>query len=367
MQPDISSKHRSSSVKRLISDITEKIHSGELKPGDYLPSANSLAERYGIGYASVIRVYKTLVEAGLVETVQGRGAFVRGERKTSNIDEITVCLPSMQIISSSGNPHSDWVFQKLLAGINAATLARNVRLNLLFAEEAGGQYASVIDNLSNSTGVLFILEARPSWVLRLHRRGIPYALIMPSSSGEWENELPSVQADYYSAVYDATFEMLRKGCKHPAYVGSTSAGHELPRYLGFCQAVHNSGINDNIVVIPCDEISSEAGYNAVNKHFSSGNEASFDLLVAANDLRALGAMKCLSERNIKIPEDVSIIGFDNIPAAAEAGLSTVVLPIREMGEESVRWFFEAVVGNKTGNVPKLTLPCPIIWRTSICR
>jgi len=361
MQPVITTKHRSISVKQLVADVTDKINSGELKPGDYLPSAKSLASDYGIGYASVIRAYKTLSEASMIETVQGRGAFVRGEGANVKVDEITVCLPSPQLISQSDNPHSDWVFQNLLAAMNAATLARGVRLHLLFMQEVAEQFAAVIDSLSKSSGVIFVLEAPPAWVLRLERRSIPYALILPVCQRDWESELPTVYPDYNGSVYSATSELLQMGCKSPMYLGCTLSGYEMPRYLGFSKAVSDAGLAEQ--GIECSEIGEDAGYRAMEDHLAA-DKVSFDLLVAGNDLRAIGAMKCLIRHGVRIPQDLSVLGFDDIPASGEMNLSTIRLPIREMGEECVYWFLDTVAGNRKANPPKFVVPCPFIKRKS---
>ncbi len=67
---------------------------------------------------------------------------------------------------------------------------------------------------------------------------------------------------------------------------------------------------------------------------------------------------------LAVPEDVAVLGFDNIPAAEEAGLSTLHLPMNEIGERSVLWFLDEVVGNNGSTVPQLRLPCTTILRQS---
>lgn len=243
--------------------------------------------------------------------------------------------------------------------MNAATLARGVRLHLLFMQEVGEQFAAVIDSLSKSSGVIFVLEAPPAWVLRLERRSVPYALILPAYQRDWESELPTVYPDYNGSVYSATSELLAKGCKRPIYLGTLS-GYEAPRYLGFSKAVSDAGLAEQS--IECSEISEDAGYKAMEDHLASAS-VSFDLLVAGNDLRAIGAIKCL-HNHVKIPQDLNVLGFDDIPAASEMGLSTIRLPIREMGEECVYWFLDSVIGYRDADAPKLVVACPFIKRKS---
>lgn len=362
MQQRISSKHRSPAIRRLITDITSKIEIGELRTGDYLPSAHSLAKTYDVGYASVIRAYKTMVEAGVLETVQGRGAFVSGKTTSLNIDEIVVCLPSTSFVSHAGNPHSDWVFQQLLAAINAATLTRKIKLQLLFVQEVGEYFLEVIESLSSTSGVIFILEAPPAWVLRLERLKIPYALMFPRFRRKWEDGLPCIEADYYGVMYATAGELFQKGYKRPIFIGITTDEQEQPRYLGFSAAVADAGLK--MSTIECAEISEEAGYRAMEEYLSAGHDKSFDLIVGGNDLRAIGVIKCLKNHGYKVPEDVGVLGFDDIPAAEEIGLSTVRLPIREVGEAGIYWFLDTVVGYHGDDIPKLEVACPFVQRNS---
>ncbi|HEY3416747.1 MAG TPA: substrate-binding domain-containing protein [Armatimonadota bacterium] len=353
--------HRSPAVRQLVEDFTEQIRSGKLRPGDYLPSAHSLAESYDIGYTTVIRAYKTLSEAGLIETVQGRGAFVRHSHEITSITEITVVLPSQDILSQTGNPHSDWVFHELLAGMNGATLARGIRLHLHFADNIGAQWPAICAGLRG--GVLFVLQAPPPWVLRLERLRIPYALVLPMMSADWEAEIPCSAPDFFGGVHAAVTAVLKTGRTRAAYVGETAIGTEGPRYDGCVAALAETG-GTLVETIPCPEISRAAGRKAIESYLAEHPVPDFDLLVAANDNRALGALEALSAHGLRVPEDIAVLGFDDIPAAADAGLSTVHLPMRDLGEASLHWLLDTVAPHPGAEPPHLTLPCPVVWRGS---
>lgn len=358
---DILSNHRSAAIQQLIADIAEKIHRQELRPGDYLPSAHTLAKQYGVGYVSVIRAFKTLSEAGLIETVQGRGAFVRAQH--SAIRQILVIYPNQDILSHSANPHSDWVSHDLLAGMNSATVQRGIGFQLLFADNVQENWRAVIDQLDDTTGIIFTWIAPPPWVMRLQRRHLPYALIIPARWNAWEQELPCAMADYRGGVRDAVRTLLRAGRTRVAFLGSLEDGHEHPRYEGLRDALAEAKLPEPLH-IPCAGISREAGREAMTRYLDAQPRPAFDLLVGANDLRTLGAMDVLSQRGIRIPEEVALLGFDDIRAAADAGLSTVRLPIRELGERSVSWLLETVAGHTGNDVPVCQLPCPAVWRQS---
>ncbi|HEY3376618.1 MAG TPA: GntR family transcriptional regulator [Armatimonadota bacterium] len=355
-------KHRSVKVQYLLTELTRKIRSGELRPGDYLPSAQSLAKDYGVGYVSVIRVYKSLSEAGLVETVQGRGAFVRGGRATA-LQEIVVFLPSQLMLSDVGSAQSDWVFHQLLAGMNTAMLQRGLRMQLQFVDVLGARWREVLDGLPAGAGALFVMHAPAHYVLHLQRLGRPYALVLPAEIRDWERELPTAMADYRGGVRAAVTRLLKAGHVSIAFLGNVENTHERPRYDGLCDALAEGKLGAPLL-IPCKEISREAGRQAMEVYLAEQPRPQFDLLVAGNDWRALGAMEALAAQGVRVPEDVAVLGFDDNPAATDAGLSSVRLPIRELGEKGVDWFVDAVVGWDGKTVPTFWLPCEAQWRRS---
>lgn len=365
MQAQKVTKHRSLSVQRLLDDITAQIRSGELQPGAFLPSAHDLAQQYGIGYVSVIRVYRMLSDAGLIETGRGRGAFVRGKAET-RITELLVVLPSQEKISHLQNPHSDWVTKELLVGMNTATVSHGIRMQLLFADAVNQQWRDIIDGLQSNTGVLFTWFAPTHWVLRLQKRGIPYALAFPGEHGIWEEEIPCIYPDYFGGVRAVVASVCERQKTKAAFLGKPDCPHEGPRYRGYLAAIHEAGAED-VGVIPCPEITRAAGAQAMENYLATHSTIPFTLLVAGNDLRALGALDVFNKQGISVPGDVAVIGFDNIHQSEEVGLTTVCLPMREIGEVSIDWFLKQVVGSSPCAPPQYCYPCPILQRTSTQR
>ncbi len=361
---DISLKHhRSPAVQRLLTELVAQIRSGALRPGDYLPSAHTLAAQYGIGYVSVIRAYKTLSDAGLVETVRGRGAFVRAAPPAA-LTDITIVLGSQHSLTLEGNPHTAWVFQWMLNGMNAGTLARNARMQILFADVVGEQWRAVVDGLPADSGILFLMSAPPAWVMRLHRRGIPYGVVLPGQYSAWESELPRAIADYRGSVRDAAATVLARGPRRAAFLGiREDDDHETPRYMGFHDALEAAGIAEPLF-IPCPSIDPAVARATMRDYLAARPAPPFDFLMCGNDLRALGALEALAEQGVRVPEDVAVLGFDDIPAATTAGLSTVRLPVRDLGEASIHWLLDTVAADPTALPVPLILPCQPIWRAS---
>lgn len=89
-------------------------------------------------------------------------------------------------------------------------------------------------------------------------------------------------------------------------------------------------------------------------------------VICYNDLMAIGLMKALAERGISVPDDVSIIGFDNIFASAlvEPGLTTIAAPLTMLGDSAVRYVTATLGGSKPAEVMPVTVPVRMVMRES---
>ncbi len=126
----------------------------------------------------------------------------------------------------------------------------------------------------------------------------------------------SVGCDNFHGGYQITEHVLNNGNSKLAFIGGvTDAAPEfLARYKGCCAAQKENGIKVN-KSLQVDAISTEeSGYNATIELIQS--KKSFDAIFGASDLIAIGALKALQDNNIKVPEEVAVIGFDDIQTAS---------------------------------------------------
>ena len=128
----------------------------------------------------------------------------------------------------------------------------------------------------------------------------------------------SVGCDNFHGGFQITEHIIKNGSKKIAFLGGVTGGAPefLARYKGCCNAQKAVGITVD-KTLHVDAISTEdSGYKAAKQLIESGK--SFDAIFGASDLIAIGALKALQEHNIKVPEDIAVIGFDDIHAASFA-------------------------------------------------
>lgn len=175
-------------------------------------------------------------------------------------------------------------------------------------------------------------------------------------------KLPAVVPDETGGGHDATAMLLEQGHRRVAFLNTItpSPAHD-DRFNGYRRALDEAGLPFDPALVIDVQPDAEGGYNAVASLLGLGITGVF----CHNDRVAMGLYDGLRERGIIVPNDVSVVGFDNqdvIAAHLRPPLSTVALPHYELGAAGVRVLLgiEAV-----GPDRRLTVTCPPVQRNSI--
>ncbi|MBB5778710.1 LacI family DNA-binding transcriptional regulator [Nonomuraea jabiensis] len=159
----------------------------------------------------------------------------------------------------------------------------------------------------------------------------PLGRDVPTTVVEYDNE---------GGAYAMTSHLLSQGHRHIAMLGSDAPGHasttKLDRVRGFVRAHESFGVPyDPDLIIPTG-FGRADGYEGARRLIALGAE--FTAVFAATDMVAIGVLAALREAGRRVPDDVSLAGYDDIPFAAdlEPGLTTVHIPTEELGRTAVR-------------------------------
>ena len=169
----------------------------------------------------------------------------------------------------------------------------------------------------------------------------------------------SVSCDNVSGGYQATRHLIRHGRKRIAFLGTTEKSPEhSARYEGYCKALVEEGLDPN------DELKVEAassdgeGYRAVLNLLD--RREPIDAVIAVTDVIAIDAMRALEDNGYEIPDDVAVVGFDDIQLAAHVtpALTTVRQDIRQASEGLVAGIVGLIEGKPVESslmAPKLVI------------
>ena len=197
-----------------------------------------------------------------------------------------------------------------------------------------------------SDGLLMaVYQLDAKQIQRVKSLGIPVVLIDPV--GQPGPDLMTVGAANWEGGYSATEHLLQLGHKRIAMIGGREDLQcSSAREDGYISALRRAGISaDPALMVPGD-FSIEAGEAATRKLLDLPERPT--AIFTGNDGQAMGAYRAARSAGLRIPEDLSIIGFDDIPAAEwiEPGLTTIRQPVVQMAETAMRALLRHLDGDE---------------------
>jgi len=161
-----------------------------------------------------------------------------------------------------------------------------------------------------------------------------------------------------------TEHLLAQGRRDIAFIGDISPGcpEFSDRYRGYCTALREAGIAvDPQLQVDAADSTETVGQRAMRQLLARGPR--IDAVFAASDLMAIGAMRALEEAGLKVPRDVAVVGFDDIPVAGLTNppLTTVAQDTKRAGELLVETLIHQIRNEPTSSV---MLPARVVVRRS---
>ncbi len=180
-----------------------------------------------------------------------------------------------------------------------------------------------------------------------------------------DESLPSVIIDNIKASEEATNYLINKGLKNIAYAGAKKDSMNAwgDRYIGYENALRNNKINMDEDLIYTEGLKVKTGYEAV-EYFESSNK-NYEAVVCGSDEIAMGVINSLRERGKKVPEDVSVIGFNDnaVSSVFYPKITTIRQPSYDMGSVAMRMLIK-MLNKKELDESQFVLEYELIERES---
>ena len=176
--------------------------------------------------------------------------------------------------------------------------------------------------------------------------GVPVVLC---TFGRDEFDFPSVHVDEYAGAIAATRHLIGLGHRNIGLISGRQFSFGAQRAAGYRNALEAAGIpvdEERIIMVP--SYSPEAGCAAMYELLARGK--GLTALFAATDERAIGAVRALWEKGLRVPDDCSIVGFDDIDISVSLspGLTTVRQPIVDIGQRTAELMSQRIAGEANG-------------------
>ncbi|WP_173917602.1 LacI family DNA-binding transcriptional regulator [Halobacillus sp. Marseille-Q1614] len=329
------------------------------------PTIKDVARHANVSIATVSRIlnstsagYSEKTKKLVMEAVEELGykpnAVARGLKNTKT-QTIGVLFPDI----------SGMVSSELLHGIEKVAHSLGHSVIVCNTASQGEKTLDYLKLLSEKRveGILFASEEiTDEYYEAIKEMNVPAVLVSTKSH---KHPLPYVKVDDRDASYAAASYLINKGHEKIGMISGIKedpiAGS--PRIDGFKAAMRDQLGNESPIVVSAQGFSYEDGLTMFEKLMEAAPETT--AIFAASDEMAIGAMASAYRMNIKVPEDISVIGYDNLKISEMAipPLTTLSQPLREMGETAAELLFEAL---KTGGTTQsIIMPHQIIERESV--
>ena len=188
--------------------------------------------------------------------------------------------------------------------------------------------------------------------------------IVSASGSRRFSEVDRVMADDVQGARDATRFLLELGHSRIALLAVKNSTTSKLRTKGYKEAFQQTGrkLHEELIVEGPD-FSEDSGYTLMKVLL--GRNKPPTAVVAFNDVMAVGAIRAIKEEELSIPEDISLIGFDDtIARLTQPPLSSVALPMGEIGRVAIRILLDRIEGKDTGEPKKVVLKEKLVVRDS---
>ena len=321
--------------------ILHAIDTEEWRAGHKLPSENEMIDLYGVGRNTIREALLKLESNGIIYRRQGKGTFYSGKRFPSENRTFLIGVVMPQ----------HYFFSEVIQGIDEESTKH--RYHILLSNNRRG---SVSDETyireivgKGVDGLLYLPVGTPgeeeifSWIEPLD---IPVVIL------SWKlnrNNFSFVTLDDRHGGYMATAHLLKTGHRRIAFVGLGGHVPSKDRYQGYRQALEEHGLSTDPSIetwIPTAEPGrfSEEAESLTRKLLVDAGPGGLDSVFFMSDSAALAGYRAIKGMGLSIPEDISVVGFDDSELASHAAppLTTVLYPKFELGKLAAAALFDQI-------------------------
>jgi LacI family transcriptional regulator len=204
------------------------------------------------------------------------------------------------------------------------------------------------------------IDVRADLIEQLQTSGINVVLLDRFIAGAI---VDTITIDNIKAARAATEYLYRLGHRVIGHIaGPLDLSTSKDRAEGYERALRDSGIGYSPALVAEGDFQFDGGYRGASDLLDSGHPIT--AIFAANDLMAVGAMHACTDRGLRVPEDVSIVGFDDIPMASivRPRLTTIAQPSYQLGMTAATLLIDRLEGHHDGPPRQMVLETTLILR-----
>lgn len=335
------------------------------------PTIKDVAEKAGVSTATVLRVIHNNgyvskeTRAKVLEAIESVGYYFNMIAR--NLKKSGTCVIGHVILGHYHNPF----FARVAYGVESA--ANNVGYHVINAFSYGDpkREEEAVNLLISRRvdGIIFTTPIKEENIYKALKVGIPVVMV------ERPLDIPigdCVLVDNFTGAYEAVKYLISMGHQRIGFIGTDPHSEvlinstvELERYEGYKKALfeYDKSLKSELVKFSSNytvEWGSILGEELLK------NPGNVSAIFAASDILAVGVLQAIYQRNLRIPRDISVIGFDDSLAIyTSPPLTTVAQPVEALGREAVEILLKRVTGEVNSVQERILLDCELIVRNSV--
>ena len=348
--------------KQLKQVIENRIKSGEKKTGELFSSEKEFCQEFSVSQITVRKAMFELVNEGVLYRIPGKGTFVAGpEQGSRGISKLKTDNIGF-VISREHHPiFSNTFYSYVFAGVEEEARSHGYNLIYQVLDEKLMFDPSTFKLIEERKvdGLILAGEMSHSFVSNLKAKDIPIVLL----DHHIENSsLDSIVTDNTKGTADMIKYLADLGHRQIGFLGATlEHGSFMERFEGYKAAMKKYRLEFNEDFVQTGLLWN--GYGIMEKMFRLQKLPT--AIFACNDLMAIRAMAAIQDKGMKIPDEISIAGFDDIDMSQQIHppLTTVRVEKEEMGKIGVRRLIQRMK-NSNKRAEKITVPTELVVRKS---
>ncbi|MFT3904851.1 MAG: LacI family DNA-binding transcriptional regulator [Steroidobacteraceae bacterium] len=258
-------------------------------------------------------------------------------------------------------------FSELIRGIDRAARARNLHLLVSSTHGDADEAAELLRSMSGRVDGLLLMS--PHVTGKFLAEAIPGALpaVLISTPDELK-QFTTLMIDNYGGARSVVTHLRNLGHRHIAHISGPAnnfeSGERLRGYRAALRGLAPPPGASSAETIVAGDFTEESGYLA--GRFIAALPQRPDAIFAANDMMAIGCLYALTEAGLRVPQDVALAGFDDIPIARymQPALTTVRIQIAELGMRALEALVQRIRSPKDAGGGKQTLKTELVVRAS---
>ena len=314
-----------------------------MMPDTRLDSRPDLCKRLETTRTTLDRAIAELVGEGFLYSQNGSGTYVNHPKRretTLNTERWGVIVPSV----------TENIYSEILSGVEVVASGQNINVLLSNSDGDMDRQKRCIQRMKDCvTGMIIVpaicKTAHEGYQLfkQLEDAKIPFVFCNRGLEGV---EAPVVTSNDFYGGYIATRHLIEKGYKKIAYLSKIRYETSLQRCHGYITALMEAGIEIDRKLIVLQEKGRKnlPGYDSMKRFFAL--DRGLDAVFCFNDLLIPGVLQAAQEQNMRIPQDMGIIGYDNSPIceAQRPKITSVSYQSRQIGAKAAEILMKLISG-----------------------